>query len=270
MSTIGLVANVYNEINALPGWLETHISFFDDIRIYHAGPNGAYSSDGTIELLEKWRIPIVFGSINEGFGVVRTKAIRSSPCDYVMLLDADERFFPVHNVLTCNGESTPHSEVDAILQTYDFRNLKTILPNWENIGRLGAKLNVSVQEVYSQGDKLRQMVAQNPDAVVTIRRHWHDFSFKRPTQNWYTDPDWQMRVVRNIDSVYFDPSTKMHERLVGAAHVFGASDPYGPFFDHFHFTFKQMEQAQRAHDVAIYDAIHKGETPLSQELFNAR
>lgn len=50
MTTIGLVANVYNEINALPGWLETHLPFFDDVRVLHAGPQGEYSYDGTIEL----------------------------------------------------------------------------------------------------------------------------------------------------------------------------------------------------------------------------
>lgn len=261
MPSLGLVANIFNEINAIPGWLETHLPYFDDVRIYHAGPGGAYSTDGTIELLEKWRVPIVFGAIDEGFGIVRTKAIRSSPCDYVMLLDADERFYATHRALACHGESTPHSEVDAILQTYDFRDVKTCPPNWENVAKLGAKLTVAIQESYNQGAQLRHLLAQNPDAIITIRRHWHDFSSQRPTQNWHTDPDWQMRLVRNIDSIYFDPNTRMHEHLLGAAHLFRAADPYGPYFDHFHFTFKRMEQSQRAHDIAIYDAIHKGEKP---------
>lgn len=262
MPSLGLVANIYNEVNALPGWLETHIGFFDDVRVYHAGPGGAYSHDGTIELLEKWNIPILFGSIDDGFGVVRTKTIRSSPCDYVMLLDADERFYPLHKELICHGESTPYSEVDTILQSYDFSDLKTKLPNWENLATLGAKLQVIVNKPYDQGSYLRSILElHTPDAVCTIRRHWHDFSFRRPTQNWHTDPDWQLRLVRNNDSIYFDPSKRMHEQLLGAANVFRASDPLGPYFDHFHFTFKKMEQEQRAHDVAIYDAIHKGEKP---------
>ena len=73
--TIGLVANVYNEANALPGWLECHLPYFDDVRIFHAGPGGARSDDGTMELLEKWHIPVAFGAIDDGFGAVRTAAM---------------------------------------------------------------------------------------------------------------------------------------------------------------------------------------------------
>jgi len=260
MITLGLVANVYQEINALPGWLETHLPFFDDVRVLHAGPNGEYSTDGTIELLEKWRVPVEFCAIDDGFGVVRTKALRMSPCDYVMLLDADERFYPVHRIMRCSGEATPQSEVDWILQSYDFRGVN--LPNWENVSKLGANLRVEIGEAYNQGYSLRGILEyENPDAVCTVRRHWHDFSFKRPTQNWHTDPDWQMRLVRNHSDIQFDQSIRMHERLVGADKVIRADTTSGPFFDHFHFTFKRMEQEQRRHDLAIYDSIHKGEAP---------
>ena len=265
------------------------------MRIYHAGPGGARSDDGTLELLEKWRIPVEFGSIDEGFGAVRTKAIRSSPCDWVMLLDADERFFPVHRVLTCAGESTPQSEVDWILQSYDFRGVN--LPNWENMAKLGARLRVDIGVAYDQGARLREIIAGGGDfdAIATIRRHWHDFSFRRPTQNWHTDLDWQMRLVRNDPAVGFDSGTRMHERLLGrscrycgvqrlsmpsnhceSSHTgshdwspksFCADMTRGPFFDHFHFTFKRMEPDQRAHDVMIYDAIHAGKPAPTREEF---
>lgn len=264
MPTIGLVGNMYNESNALSGWLETHLPFFDDVRVLHAGPQGEYSNDGTIEILEKWKIPVEFCAIDDGFGVVRTRAIRMSPCEYVMILDADERFYPLHRVMKCSGESTPHSEVDAILQTYDFRDLKAMIPNWENIARLGANLRVDHDAPYNQGGWLRQMLTDRsyrPDALATIRRHWHDLTFSRPTQNWHTDPDWQLRLVRNDPSIYFDPGQKMHERLCGQQNVLHADQNLGPFYDHFHFTFKHMEQEQRAHDVACYDAIHAGKKP---------
>ncbi len=273
MPTIGLVANIYNEINALPGWLETHLPYFDDVRVTHAGPQGSRSTDGTIELLEKWRVPIDFDSIDDGFGAVRTRTIRRSPCDYVMLLDADERFFPVHRVMVCTGRSTPPSEVDAILQTYDFRDLKAMHSNWENVGRLGADLRVAhpadfaVQpidgtDVYDQGLRLRKILEQyRPDAVLAIRRHWHDFSFRKPTQNWHEVPDWQLRIVRNDSSIHFDPDKRMHEQLVGVKDVFRADPTRGPFMDHFHFTFKRMEPEQRAHDVRTYDAVHEGRVP---------
>lgn len=256
--TIGLVANVFNEVNALPGWLETHLPFFDDVRVMHAGPQGAYSTDGTLELLEKWRIPVEFCCIDDGFGVVRTKTMRMSPCEYVMLLDADERFFPIHRAMHCEGQGTPQAEVDWILQSYDFNGVN--LPNWENVAKLGNALRVKDTGIHHQGDYLRDILTTCPDAVCTMRRHWHDFSFKRPTQSWYEHPDWQMRLIRNDPSIYFNPDTRMHEQLVGGTNVFRA-DARGPFFDHFHFTFKRMEQEQRRHDIAIYDAIHAGRTP---------
>lgn len=266
--SIGLVANVYQEANALPGWLETHVPFFDDVRVYHAGPNGAFSDDGTIEIIQKWKIPIAFGSIDRGFGEVRTEAIRFSPCDYVMILDADERFYPICRYLTCTGKSTPRAEADAILQTYDFSDVKTVLPNWENVARLGANLTVAFTDVYDQGAYLRDLLnTKKPDAVATIRRHWHDFSMRKPTQNWHNDPDWQMRLVRNHPSIYFDSSTRMHERLQGMTYTIHAEQQRGPFFDHFHFTFKRMEVEQRAHDVAIYNAIHDGKRPPSWREF---
>ena len=265
--TIGLVANVFNEANALPGWLETHLPYFDDVRILHAGPQGSHSNDGTLEILEKWRIPITFGSIDAGFGVVRTMAIRSSPCDYVMLLDADERFYHLTERLICHGEPTPQAEVDWILQSYDFRGVK--LPNWENVAKLGANLRVERGETQNQGKYLRYLLdVERPDAVITVRRHWHDLSMTRPTQNWHTDPDWQMRLVRNDPGIYFDPATRMHERLMGATHVSRADMERGPFFDHFHFTFKRMEARQRSHDIAIYDSIHEGRMPPTLEEFN--
>lgn len=269
--TIGLVANVFNEANALPGWLETHLPFFDDVRVLHAGPGGAYSNDGTLEILKKWSVPVDFCAIDDGFGVVRTKALRMSPCDWVMLLDADERFYHMHRFLFCTGESTPHSEVDEILRTYDFRDLKALTPNWANVDRLGAGLCVDIGAAFNQGTFLRSLLDGSMgvyDAVCTVRRHWHDFSFRRPTQNWHVDPDWQMRLVRNVDCIQFDPGQRMHERLVGTTSVRRSDDSHGPYFDHFHFPFKRMEQEQRAHDVAIYDTIHRGERPPTWEEFN--
>jgi glycosyltransferase involved in cell wall biosynthesis len=260
MVTIGLVANVYNEVNALPGWLETHLPFFDDVRVLHAGPQGQHSNDGTIELLEKWRIPVQFCAIDEGFGAVRTRALRMSPCDYVMLLDADERFYPIHQILHCFGSETPQQEVDWILQSYDFRGVN--LPNWENLAKLGSGLCVDLMEPYNQGARLREILEnERPDAVCTIRRHWHDLSLCRPTQHWHTHPDWQMRTVRNDPSIGFGADTRIHERLDGARNVVRADFSRGPFFDHFHFHFKRMEQLQRRHDIAIYDAIHQGWVP---------
>lgn len=252
-----MVANIFNEVNALPGWLECHLPVFDDVRVLHAGPQGAFSTDGTIELLERWRVPVKFSSIDAGFGAVRTEAVRYSPCDYVVVLDADERLHGLHRVLRCSG-TTP--EAHDVLHAYEFKEDGG--PDWDYIDTLGADLRVEVGEPYDQAAYLRGILeCGSYDAVVACRRHWHGLGHRRPTQNWFMEPDWQLRIVRRRDDVYFDSGTKMHERLVGAKNFFRADLERGPFFDHHHFHFKRMEPEQRRHDITIYNALHCGEVP---------
>lgn len=283
MQTLGLVANVYQEANALPGWLEAHLPYFDDMRVLHAGPQGAHSDDGTLEILEQHRIPVEFCAIDDGFGVVRTKAVRMSPCDWVMLLDADERFHATLPVLTCAGESTPPEIVDSLLYDYGNPNYDNDGPrdrqviqdydksidfdscpsNFENMRLLGAKLLVteSLFDKFNHVRMLRTIIENDDiDAVKTIRRHWHDLGFGRPTQNWHTDPDYQIRIVRNNGKVGWD-ETRMHERLVGANNIYQPNHTNGPFFDHYHLYYKEMEAAQRQHDIRIYCAIAEGKVP---------
>jgi len=266
--TLGLVATIYNEINALPAWLEMAQSFFDHVSVYHAGPKGEDSNDGTIQVLNKWNIPIHRGKIDDGFGICRSAALRSSPCDWVMLLDIDERFHQFAPVVNCEGESTPPGEVSQILQEYDHKGL-ACPSNWENVARLGAKLKTSMGEIYNQGAWLRSIIEHgNLDAVCTIRRHWHDFSWKKPTQNWHTDPDYQLRIVRNHPSIYFDSDIRMHEQLSGASNMYYPNQTHGPYFDHYHLFFKKLEPDQRQHDIRIYDAIHKHEAPPTWSEFS--
>lgn len=281
--TIGIVANVYNEANALPGWLESATSFADWVGVMHAGPGGVKSDDGTLEILEKWRIPVEFCVIDDGFGVVRTKTLRMCPCDWIMLLDADERFHRLINIMTCSGESTPPEVVDALLYDYSNPNYtkdgpkaQTVQPydssidftacpsNFENMKNLGAKLSVSKGDVYNQAGWLRGVLSNSEfplDAVKVVRRHWHDFTHQRPTQNWHTEPDYQMRLLRNHESIYFEQNTRMHERIVGVNHIYTPDFTHGPFFDHYHCHFKMHEPEQRQYDVAVYGAIDQGRTP---------
>lgn len=282
--SIGLVANVYNEANALPSWIECHAPYFDDIRILHSGPQGAYSNDGTLELLKEHHIPVEFCAIDDGFGVVRTKAIRMSPCDWVMLLDADERFHAKLPILTCAGESTPPEIVDSLLYDYGNPNYMKDGPrdrqviqdydksidfsccpsNFENMRLLGAKLSVRAGNEFNHMSQLRHTIEHEDgdiDAVMTIRRHWHDLSFTRPTQNWHTEPDYQIRIVRNNGKVGWENETRMHERLVGTDRIHRPNHTFGPFFDHAHLYYKRMEPEQRRHDVEIYNAIAEGKVP---------
>jgi len=185
----------------------------------------------------------------------------------VMLLDADERFHYRLNAMTCRGDSTPPDEANDILQAYDFRDLKTLIPNFENLKGLGKNCTVEYGPIYNQGQLLRDAIAKGYDVIKTIRRHWHDIKMTKPTQNWHTDADWQMRCIRNIDRIGFAPNTRMHEQLQGYESVYEPDGNYGPFMDHQHFFFKQLEMAQRSHDVAIYDAVHEGRTPPTPEEF---
>ncbi len=264
MKTLGLACNFYNESAALPGFLETHAPFFDHITFYEAGPGGARSNDGSREIIEAWKFPIHAGNIDDGFGIVRTAAIRSSPCDYVMLLDADERFYHTICSLHCAGEGTPHDQVSKALYDYG------VDLNFDGVAKLGEGLTVTRGEAYSQGAWLKAIVQHGSlDGVVSVRRHWHDFSFARPTQNWEHHNDRQCRILRNDPSIYYDPNVKMHERLVGASNLYHPNLEHGPFFDHFHFFFKRMKPSGRAHANAIYNALNGGIKPPTLEEFSA-
>lgn len=288
MQTIAIVANVFNEVNALPGWIESAHSFADWVGVIHAGPRGLLSDDGTIDLLKKHGVPFQQCAIDDGFGVVRTKTLRMVPpmIDWIMLLDADERFNRDTVVMTCSGESTPCNVVDSLLYDYGNPNFAKDGPrdpqivqpydsqidfgacpsNFENMRHLGANLRVQCGERYDQAEWLRGVMEnEDIDAIKVIRRHWHDLTHTRPTQNWHTDPDYQMRLLRNKGSIYFAQDTRMHERVVGVKAVHEPEHTRGPFFDHYHLFFKRMEAEQRRHDIAVYNAIDKGESPPSFE-----
>jgi len=242
--SIGMACNIYNDVNAVAGLLETASQFFDELVFFHAGPQGAYSTDGTIELIERWKAKLIFGKIDEGFGIVRTSAVRACSTEWVMVLDADERFHPYAPLLLPHGEG-------------------------QNVGTD----NIHVQhwyDTYDQGAMLRRIIRiPEIDAVQTIRRHWNSLGWKSPTQNWHHIPDRQLRIVRNVEHVQFRSDDRMHERLLDARtgkgpHSFHAEPHRGLFHDHYHCFFKGMEPEQRRHDIAIYDAIHEGRLPPTE------
>ncbi len=233
--SIGMACNIYNDAVAVAGLLETSSQFFDEMVFVHAGPQGKYSDDGTIEIIEKWKAKIIFSSIDEGFGIIRTHAIRSCTTAWVMVLDADERFWPHAPVIMPHGNGPVHVQ--------------------------------SFFDCYNQGALLRRMI-QYPDidAIKTIRRHWNDFSWQSVVQNWHHIPDIQMRIARNIPEIGYKAEVRMHEQLIDhrtgrEPRSLSPESSRGPFHDHYHCFFKPMELSQRAHDIAIFDAIHFGHTP---------
>ncbi len=241
MPSLGVVANVYNEIHALPGWLEMACGgYFDDVRILHAGPRGRYSTDGTIELVEKWGVPIIYTAIDAGFGSVRTQALHACKTDFVMILDADERFRPLQRLLHCEGTDRYPEQPEPALR---------VIQNdvWVDAGA-----------------KLKQELAEAEDGVAFCRRHFFDLTNTRPCENWTLIHDWQLRCLRNAPHVGYRPERKMHEQAInletgGLLRYRELPWPTGVTLDHYHLFFKGMEPSQRAHDIRIYDSLDRGE-----------
>lgn len=238
MPGITLACNIFNEINAVHGLLETGSQFFDEIYFLHAGPNGAYSTDGTIEVIKKWGARLDFASINDGFGVIRSRLIREAKTEWVMILDADERFHPMVPLLAVDG----HEKYPDVVKP----NTHSHSPRW-----------------IDQGALLRGLMNGPWDVIRTCRRHWFDFTWKNPCQNWHAIADWQARTIRNNGKVGFKPDVKMHEQMVPLTceNIImwqGNAQGDGPYHDHYHCFFKPMEPEQRKHDIQIYNAIHEG------------
>lgn len=247
MPSIAAVCNCFNEINALPGWLECVSQWADHVLVYHTGPQGEYSTDGTIELCEKWGVDLRFGSIDEGFGVVRTKLITMAPCEWTAVLDADERLYRFVPKLVCFGDALyPQEHYPAFVDM---------------------DLHVQVTGVYDQIAALRAQMKPEYDAIVTSRRHWQNWHWDRPSQSWMQIADWQARILRNCAHVGYRPNIAMHEQLVD----FRTNETprwYQPeiencevFHDHYHLPVKRLEAEQRRHDVEIYNRIHAGNVP---------
>lgn len=239
--SIALCCNVYNDAAALRGLLETGSQFFDNIFIVHSGPGGAKSTDGTIELCESFGATIVYDDIQRGFGVIRTRAVHACGCEWAFILDADERFFPTPQVLHCVGDESFPS-----------------VPN--------PKLEVTAQSTPCQQGALLKRLISDPKAMAirSTRRHWFDFTMRRPTQNWLINRDHQLRIVRNVPEIRYKTDVVMHERITdlrtGTEPYFLAQDDYGGIFhDHFHMYFRRSSPGKKEANEQNYSRLERGE-----------
>lgn len=244
MPSIACCFNIYNDNDALPGMLENASSFFDEIFCIHASPGGKPSTDGTMETLQKWGIKPVMADISVGFGVIRTNLIHGCKCDWAFIMDADERFLPVTPVMRCDGdEQYPANPNPNLKVTVEFAH-------------------------YNQGAALRAMLddAEGMNALVMRRRHWMDFSWKRPAQNFSVHADWQCRCIRNVKHVGYDPNVKLHERIIDfstggePAMLRQGLNPRTISYDHFHNHFKPMNGIKNAEDLETYRALDQAGT----------
>lgn len=239
--SISLCCNVYNDAAALRGLLESGARYFDNLFIVHSGPGGARSTDGTIELCEKFGATIVFDDINRGFGVIRTRLLHECGCDWGFIMDADERFYPQIHVLECEGtESYPQVASPKLTVT-------------------------ETRHCIDQGAHVKSLISK-PDnmAIRSTRRHWFDFTMRKPTQNWLSNRDHQLRIVRNHPEIGYVTNVVMHERLLDNRtgkdpHFATQDDMGGPFHDHFHMAFRTAYPGTKERNEINYARLSRGE-----------
>jgi hypothetical protein len=102
-------------------------------------------------------------------------------------------------------------------------------------------------------------------AVCMSRRHWFGApgEWDRPCQNWRKEYDWQLRCIRNTPFVFFDPSVRMHEKLLDTRvwsepKFLRVTSESGPFIDHYSLHYKALEPEQNTEDANTYDQLEKG------------
>lgn len=242
--SIAMCCNVYQDAPAVRGLLEASAPYFSNLFFVHSGPGGAYSTDGTIELIEQFGATVVFDDIQRGFGAIRSRLIHDCGCTFAMILDADERFFPMLPVIHCEGTDRYPAQPEPNLSSH-FR-----------------------ADVCNQGAFLKELI-RRPDlnAIVTIRRHWFDFAMRKPAENWLLIKDYQMRIVRNLPEIGYQADKVMHERLIdsrtgtGPTH-FSPDDYTGPFHDHFHLHYRRTRPGQKEKNEINYGKLERGEAML--------
>lgn len=244
MASIALGCNVYNDAHALRGLLEVSARYFDNLFFVHSGPGGAMSTDGTIELIQQFGGTIVYDDIQKGFGYIRSRLIHECGCEWCFIMDADERFYPQLNVLECEGDVEWKGPSD---------------PNEPSF-----KVTVK-KDVIDQGAHVKNLI-NNPEvmALRSTRRHWMDFTMRKPTQNWLRNRDHQLRIVRNHPEIQYVTNVVMHERLIDARtgkdpRFVMQDDMGGPFHDHFHMAFRRAYPGSKERNEANYARLSRGE-----------
>lgn len=242
--SIALGCNVYNDAAALRGLLEVSSRYFDNMFFVHSGPGGAMSTDGTIELIQQYGGTIVFDDIQKGFGHVRSRLLHECGCEWCFIMDADERFYPLLNILECHGEKEWKGPSDPTEPEF------TVTVN---------------KNVIDQGGHVKHQI-QNPElmAMRSTRRHWMDFSMRKPTQNWQRNRDHQLRIVRNHPDIRYVTNVVMHERLIDTRtgkdpHFLMQDDYGGPFHDHFHMAFRRAHPGSKEWNEQQYARLSRGE-----------
>lgn len=238
---ISAVCHFHKEPHALPGFIEEAEKMFDEIVLVSSPPDGTPPDEETIEIAKKSGHKLKFDTISKGFGVLRTRCISFAKSDWVWIADADERMFAIVPMLECSGSG---------------KFPDTLTPD------------VAVKQVgtINQRDLLRRELKKAESAGLAMcvsRRHWFDKpgEFAKPCQNWNTETDWQLRIVKNSPLVFYDPVAKMHEKLLcnnwtePPFHRCNLTD--GPFIDHFSLHFKSLSPDKNSNDAETYEQLEQ-------------
>lgn len=235
MPKLCIAACVRNEGLILPGWFEAHQGgLADEFLLVDTG-----STDNTVEIGERWKAHIRHQDMEQGFDVVRTYCITEAAaigCEWVIILDADERLYPILPRLTLVEEPT---EID----------MSTLWPAGGAAPTHRKYTAVPTGEYYNQHDIIRRLI-EDPfcAAYNTRRRHWFGWHHNFPCQPWApvegTDiegiDDWQRRFCRTDKGLKF--IRKVHEWL--RREDGGEPEPTliaeDVFFDHYHVPAKAI------------------------------
>lgn len=243
--SIGCAATFREEHNALPGFLESASHFFDNVFLADCSMDMTPSADGSLDIIRKWGLPDPpLWSLADGFGAVRSQLVHSSPTDWTVVMDIDERMSVAMPEMWCEGNdrypAVEHPKLNVVRKGV-----------FDHFSFLVSK----IMEAESKGVK----------TVRFSRRHWFEPNFKKPCENWTIIRDFQLRCIKGRSGVGFTTIPRMHERLYDFSlkkePTYIEDDPrFGPFLDHYHCWYKPMEPEQRKADIAAYDALHKSDT----------
>ena len=245
MSRIGTVCHFHNERHALGPFIEAAEKMFDEIVLVSSPMDGTPPDPETIKIAEASGHKLIYDTLSQGFGALRTRCISYSSCDWVAILDADERMWPTVPDL-------------GILGTEKFPQTLTPDLHITNEYSLSRDQHANLRKLCDRAD------AEESLAICVSRRHWMGVpgEWDRPCQNWNIEPDWQLRLVKNTPFLCYDPTVLIHERLLFtttfAEPRFLRVTDGSLFIDHYSWHYKGLEPTQNAEDAKIYEALSPG------------
>jgi len=242
----GVVCHFHAERHALGPWIAAAEQMFDEIVLVSSPMDGTPADPETIAIAEASGHKLIHDTLSQGFGALRTRCIGYSSCEWVMILDADERVWTAPPRLGVSGTG---------------KFPETLTPDLE-VTPPGPPVN--------QRKNLRDLIghaeAEHVLAICVSRRHWFGApsEWDRPCQSWEVERDWQLRLVRNSVFLCYDPDVRMHETLkdvrTWADPKFIRVTDGSLYLDHYSHYFRMADPEKDRQDAATYECLTPGST----------